>query len=88
MAVITITYPSAYTNAVVDALCAANGYMPTIDGQPNPETNSAFALRMIHDYVTTGTEAGNRTVKVAAANTAADADALAIKSAFVMGFTA
>jgi len=88
MARITITYPSAWTPQVVDALCADNNYQATIDGQPNPESRDAFALRMVKGYVTGGVKRGNREVKTDAAGAAADVDDAAIETDFVVGFTA
>lgn len=51
MPIISITIPQAKLQKAIDALCTFGNYKATIDGQPNPETQSLFAKRMIAEFV-------------------------------------
>lgn len=51
MATITITIPTTQTARVIDGICYANTYQDIIDGQPNPETKTAFSKRMVVEYI-------------------------------------
>jgi hypothetical protein len=51
MATISITVNNAQLATVVDAMASVNNYQELIGGEPNPESKSDFARRMLVQYV-------------------------------------
>jgi hypothetical protein len=54
MATLTLTYDTGSVSlaTIINAICSTHGYSATRDdGTPNPETQAAFAKRMVGQYV-------------------------------------
>ena len=81
---IVLGIPDNMVAPTIDALCARNNYQAEIDGQPNPESKQAFALRQILGQVTGEVKPGNRAALVATAKLVADAQDAAIDSSFTV----
>lgn len=68
----SITVPDDKRTMIIDAFCAYHGYTDTIldpDGNPipNPETQAAFAKRMVIKFIRESVKAGLATLAAEAA---------------------
>ena len=81
---IVLGIPDNMVDATVDALCVRNNYQAEIDGQPNPETKQAFALRQILGHVTGEVKPGNRAALIATTKLVADAQDAVIDANFTV----
>ncbi len=67
--------PSAATvTMVVDAFCNQYGYQTLINGQPNPQTKSQFALQQVDNFIINTVKADKIKTPVEAARTQAITD--------------